>query len=296
MAKAQINFRNEHKASYLAREIAQENNRGSSLENRIETVLNQLRELTGAKNLKQLDNDKIQTYIDTLHDKLNNGELKSSTVSSYISALNRVIECANERTGKNLKNISAKEVGMNRGSIEYQNRVVSEQTHQDFRDFLGQQGDIKAQALQHSIDLQRSFGLRLRESIQIKQDTIKQALKTGTLHLGRQDGTKNSQPRDIPIRTTEQLETLKSALSFMQEHNLRSLAPTDTLKEQYHFAEHVKQEFNRVSDTKMDYHGERHWYAQERISEGATARQVSEELGHHREEILKHYIPNAGDL
>ncbi len=289
MAKAQINFRNEHKASYLAREIAQENNRGSSLENRIETVLNGLRELTGAKNLKQLDNDKIQTYIDTLHDKLEAGELKSSTVSSYISALNRVIEYTNEHTNTKLKTMSAREVGLSRGSIEYQNRIVSEQTHNDFKSFLSAQNDIKAQALQHSIDLQRSFGLRLRESIQIKADTIKQALKTGTLHLGRQDGTKNSQPRDIPIKTTEQLETLKSALSFMQEHNLRSLAPTDTLKEQYYYAQNVKQEFNQINDTKMDYHGERHYYAQERLEEGAAARQVSEELGHHREEILKHY-------
>ena len=296
MAKAQINFRNEHKASFLAKQIAQSFNRGSSLENRIETVLNGLRELTGAKNLKQLDNDKIQTYIDTLHDKLQSGELKSSTVSSYVSALNRVIEYANEHANTKLETINAKDYGLSRGSIEYQNRVVSQDTHNAFKDFLSQQGDIKAQALQHSIDLQREFGLRLRESIQIKQDTIKQAIKDGALHLGRQDGTKNSQPRDIPIRSEQQLETLKSALSFMQEHNLRSLASTDTLKEQYHYAEHVRQEFNQISDTKMDYHGERHYYAQERLEEGASLKQVSEELGHHREEILKHYIPNAGDL
>ena len=291
MAKAQINFRNSHKASYLAREIAQSNNRGSSLENRIETVLNQLRDLTGAKNLKQLDNNKIQTYVDTLRDRLQSGEIKSSTASSYISALNRIIEYSNEHTNTKLETISAKEVGMSRGSIEYQNRVVSQDTHQAFKDFLSAQNDVKAQALQHSVELQRSFGLRLRESIQIKQNTIREALRTGTLHLSREDGTKNSQPRDIPVGNEQQLEALKSALSFMQEHNLHSLAPTNTLKEQYQFAENIKQEFNRVSDTKMDYHGERHYYAQSRLEEGATARQVSEELGHHREEILKHYAP-----
>ena len=293
--KAQINFRNEHKASFLARQIAQDNNRGSSLENRIETVLNALRETTGAKNLKQLDNDKIRTYIDTLHDRFETGELKSSTVSSYVSALNNIIRYTNEHLNKNIETISAKEVNMSRGSIEYQNRVVNQEVHNAFKDFLGQQqGNIKAQALSHSVELQREFGLRLRESIQIKQNTIKQALQSGVLHLDRQDGTKNSQPRNIPIRNEQQIETLKSTLSFMQEHNLKSLAPTDTLREQYHYAQNIRQEFNRISDsdTKMDYHGERHYYAQERLSEGATARQVSEELGHHREEILKHYIPN----
>ncbi len=289
--KAQINFRNEHKASFLARQIAQDNNRGSSLENRIETVLNALRETTGAKNLKQLDNDKIRTYIDTLHDRFETGELKSSTVSSYVSALNNIIRYTNEHLNKNIETISAKEVNMSRGSIEYQNRVVNQEVHNAFKDFLSAKNDIKAQALQHSVDLQREFGLRLRESIQIKADTIREALKTGTLHLSREDGTKNSQPRDIPVRNEQQLETLKSALNFMQENNLHSLIPTDTLKEQYQFAENIKQEFNRVSDTKMDYHGERHYYAQERLSEGATARQVSEELGHHREEILKYYAP-----
>jgi len=291
MAKTQINFRNEHKASFLAKEIAQYFNRGSSIENRIETVLNQLRETTSAKNLKQLDQEKIQTYLDTLRDRLENGEIKSSTASSYVSALNRVIEYANSQLDRNIETINAKEVGMSRGSIQYQDRVASKETHQDFKDFLEQQNDIKAQALQNSVQLQRDFGLRLRESIAIKRDTIQQALREGVLHLSRQDGTKNSQPRTIPITSEQQRQTLENALSFMKNHNLKSLAPTSTLREQYNFAEHVKQEFNRVNDSKMDFHGERHFYAQERLSEGVHPRQVSEELGHHREDILKYYAP-----
>ncbi len=287
--KAQINFRNEHKASYLARDIAQNLNRGSSLENRIETVLNQLRDTTDVKSLKQINQDTVRMYVDTLRDKIEAGELSRSTVSSYVSALNRVIEYTNENLNRQLETISAKDYGLSRGGIEYQNRAVSQEIHDAFKDFLGQQDDIRSQSLAHSVELQRELGLRLRESVQIKQDTIREALKTGTLHLNRQDGTKNSQPRDIPIRNETQIQTLKSALSFIQEHNLKSLAPTDTLKEQYRFAENIKQDFNRISNGKMDYHGERHFYAQSRLSEGATARQVSEELGHHREEIIKHY-------
>ena len=287
--KAQINFRNEHKASFLARQIAQESNRGSSLENRIETVLNQLREVSDAKNLKQLDESKIETYIDTLHDRLEAGELSRSTVSSYVSALNRIVEYTNEHLNRDIQTVSAREVGLSRGGIEYQNRAVSQEVHDAFKDFLGQQDDIRAQSLAHSVELQRELGLRLRESVQIKADTIKQALRSGTLHVDRQDGTKNSQPRDIPVRTEQQLETLKSVLNFMQERNLKSLAPTDTLKQQLYYAQNIRQGFNQVNNTKMDYHGERHYYAQQRLSEGASLKQVSEELGHHREEILKHY-------
>ncbi len=292
MAKPQISFRNEHKASFLARQIAQSLNRGSSLENRIETILNQIREETGAKNLKQLDNDKIQTYVDSLRDRHEEGEISRATAPSYVSVLNRVIEYTNENLNRRLETISAKDYGLSRGGIEYRDRVVSQEVHNAFKDFLSAQNNVKAQALQHSIDLQRSFGLRLRESIQIKADTIKQALQSGTLHLDRQDGTKNSQPRDIPVRNEQQLETLKSALNFIQEHNLRSLAPTSTLREQYYYAQNIKQNFNHISDTKMDFHGERQHYAQLRYAEGASLKQISEELGHHRIEILKYYIPN----
>ena len=288
----QINFRNEHKASFLARQIAQSLNRGSSLENRLKTILNQIREETGAKNLKQLSNDRIQIYVDTLRDRLEEGEISRATASSYVSALNRIIEYANEHANTKLDTINAKDYGLSRGGIEYRDRVVSEQTHNVFKDFLEQQGNIKAQALQHSIDLQRLFGLRLRESIQIKADTIKQAIRNGVLHLDRQDGTKNSQPRDIPIRNENQAQALRSALSFMQENNIKSLAPTDTLKKQYYYAQNIKQVFNRISDTKMDFHGERQHYAQVRYAEGASLKQISEELGHHRIEILKYYIPN----
>ena len=290
--KAQINFRNEHKASFLAMQIAQSLNRGYSIENRIETILNQIREETGVKNLKQLDNDKIQIYVDTLRDRLEEAEISRATASSYISALNRVIQYVNENLNRQLETIRAKDYGLSRGGIEYRDRVVSRETHYAFKEFLSNQSDIRAQALQYSVDLQRLFGLRLRESIQIKTNTIREALKTGTLHLSREDGTKNSQPRDIPIRNEAQIQTLKSALLFMQEHNLRSLAPTDTIKQQYYYAQHVRQDFNSASDTKMDFHGERQYYAQERYSEGAPLKQISEELGHHRIEILKYYIPN----
>jgi len=79
----------------------------------------------------------------------------------------------------------------------------------------------------------------------------------------------------------------------MQEHNLKSLIPTEKLLTQYYFAQDVKQEFNQISNdsNKMDYHGERYHYAQERyFKDHAILKQISEELGHHREEITKVYL------
>jgi site-specific recombinase XerD len=168
-------------------------------------------------------------------------------------------------------------------------RAVSLETHQKFLSFLSSKEDIRAQALYHSVSLQREFGLRLRESLAIKESTIERALETGILRLGKEDGTKNGREREIPIRTEEQKEALQGALEFMKENNLFSLAPTTHLREQYRFAYEMQKEFNSIYQENFRYHGERHAFAQRLISEGIDRSTVSAWLGHGREEITKVY-------
>jgi len=168
-------------------------------------------------------------------------------------------------------------------------RSVDKSTHEAFLSFLSKNNDIKAQTLSHSVELQRAFGLRLRESLAIKQTTIQQALKNGYLHLTGQDGTKNSRPRDIPILNEQQKEILKSVLDFQKQNNFKSLIPTQTLREQYSFAKNMQNTFNKTHDEYYHFHGERHSYAQRRIEEGASKIEVSRELGHNRQEVTKTY-------
>jgi site-specific recombinase XerD len=181
-------------------------------------------------------------------------------------------------------------LGLSRGSFQYTDRAVSPEVHKHFLDFLAGKQDIRAQALSYSVSLQREFGLRLRESIAIKASTIERALETGILHLGREDGTKNAREREIPIRTEEQREALLQARDFMRENGLFSLCPTQSLKEQYYYAENIAKEFNREHEEKFNYHGERHAFAQEALKEGVDRQTVSEWLGHNREEITKVYV------
>jgi len=286
----QVNFKNEHKASHLAREISQYFHRGSSLENRIETVLNTLREALGVKSLKKIDQDVAKAYVEYLREKVANGELSRKTAENYISAFNRVLEYANERLGRNLELISPSEWGLSRGSFEYVDRAVSKETHEKFLSFLSQKEDLRAQALYWSVQLQREFGLRLRESIAIKETTIERALETGKLSLGREDGTKNGREREIPVLTEGQREVLQGAYSFMKENNLFSLVPTERLREQYNYAYEVKREFERETGEKFNYHGERHAFAQAWIDQGVDRATVSGWLGHGREEITRVYV------
>jgi site-specific recombinase XerD len=239
--------------------------------------------------LKQLDSQRVEAFVSTLQEKVANGELSRKTAENYISALNRVIEYANFRLDKGLETISPKEHGLSRGSFQYVDRAISQETHEKFLSFLSEKQDIRAQALSLSTELQREFGLRLRESLAIKASTIERALETKVLHLGREDGTKNGREREIPIRTEEQREALEKALDFMKEHNLFSLAPTEHLREQYHFAYEVKKEFEAQTGEKFNFHGERHAFAQFWVDQGVDRATVSSWLGHGREEITKVY-------
>jgi site-specific recombinase XerD len=249
-----------------------------------------MRETTGVRGLKQIDSQVIEAYVSTLQDRVEANELSKHTAETYISALNRIIEYSNHFLGKNLEIINQSQFGLTRGSFQYVDRSVDKSTHKAFLSFLKQKNDIKAQSLKYSVELQRSFGLRLRESLAIKQTTIQQAIKTGNLHLTGQDGTKNSRTRDIPVRTEAQKELLSSILDFQKENNLKSLAPVEYLREQYSFAKNMQNVFNKSnSDKYYHYHGERHAYAQQRLSEGADRLTVSNELGHNRQEVTRVY-------
>ena len=288
-ASVQTSFKNTHSASYLARYIAQFNNKGVSIEAKIETTLNALREVTGVRGLKQIDSQVIEAYVSTLQDRVQEGSLSRHTAETYLSALNRIIEYTNTHLNKDLQTVKQSEFGLSRGSFEYKDRSVHKNTHEAFLSFLNQNNDIKAQALSHSVELQRAFGLRLRESLAIKQETIRDAFRTNVLHLTGQDGTKNSRPRDIPIRTEAQKELLKSTANFQKENNLKSLAPVEHLREQYSFAKNTQDAFNKSNSDYFHYHGERHSYAQRRIEEGASKIEVSRELGHNRQEVTRTY-------
>ncbi len=289
-AKMQTSFKNGLQASHLARIIAQDQHRGSSTENKIEVVLNGLREITDIDKLKDLDSDKIQTYLDTLYDKLQSGELSSATTSSYVSALNDIINYANEYAGKSLETVSAKDFNLNRGGFKFHNNIVSQETHNQFLDFLKQQAqtDIRAQALMHSLTLQRELGLRLRESIRITKEAISQALTTNVLRLDKSDGTKNGQARDIPLSYKSQKEALKNTLNFIKEHEFKALIPNTSFKEQRNYAQNIRAAFERATGIDIQYHGERKFFLNQEVKKHGE-KYTSGISGHHREKIIKYY-------
>ena len=281
-ATVQTNFKNEHKASYIARNIASWHNKGTAIEAKIETVLNQLREYTGTRSLKELNETVIHAYLDTLFDRLHSEYITPKTAATYVSALNDVIQYTSEHLPVNLEPVSAKENGLSVGHIDYTNRSVDNSTYRDFISHLEVKQDIRSQALAKSTELQREFGLRIRESIAIKRDTIREALKSGELHLTKRDLTKNGRERIVSIRNEEQFRVLQGVYNFMKENHLKSLIPTQTLKQQYNFAQRERYEYIKSLETHFRFHDFRHSFAHDLKNEGYSNRKIAEQLGHGR--------------
>ena len=266
--KAPMQIRNAYKVRLVSHAVAQFINRGQAIEGKVQTVLSDLKSETGLKSLKNLDGAKIEQYLESLQTRVEQGELSSKTTATYISALNAVIEYVNHYLDKELATVSAKEWGLSVGHRDYNiDKSVSQEAHQAFVEWLqakaAETGNVNYQALAHSVEIQREFGLRARESFCLK--IAEKDISGEKLSISRDDMPKNARPREIEIRTDAQKQTLENARQFAQEQGWRSLINPDmSLREWKSFAYNTVQEFRQeTGHAEYHFHGERHAYAHE---------------------------------
>jgi len=258
--KAPMQIRNAYKVRLVSHAVAQFINRGQAIEGKIQTVLNDLKSETGLKSLKNLDGAKIEQYLESLQARVEQGELSGKTAATYVSALNAVINYINHHLDKELENVSAKEWGLSVGHRDYNiDKSVSQEAHQTFLNWLEQKaqetGNVNYRALAHSVELQREFGLRARESFCLK--VVEKDTTADKLQITREDMPKNARPREIEIRTDAQRQALESARQFAQENGWRSLiSPDMSLKEWKAFAYNAVNEFRQETGyTNYHFHG-----------------------------------------
>ncbi len=53
---------------------------------------------------------------------------------------------------------------------------------------------------------------------------------------------------------------MQNAINFIKEHNMRSLIPHTNHKQQVSYAERIRLVFERTTDVKIQYHGERKFF------------------------------------
>jgi len=251
----------------IAEHVSRERGNGTASENKIVSALQEfsgfMRSEYQIRDLEKVTQEQYGAYADNLRMELENGEKESSTTSSYISALNSVFEVYG-----NNNYISGKEYGIARGH-HYDNldksatNEVYKAVLNELRERFLDTGDIRYQALAHSIRLEKEGGLRFRESTQIKIG--RKDFSDNTVRLERGDGVKNGQPRTFTVRD---ISAFQHAQEFVHEHagwfTRGSLIPSNMNYSQYrNFAYNVLRSINESIGSAQGFHAFRHSFAHE---------------------------------
>ena len=273
--KAMGAFKNNFQSNMLSREISQFHNRGFASAEKVQTVLNTIRETAEIKHLKNLDESKVQEIAKEIAERVANNDITGKTGATYISALNQVIDYVNHFFDKEIEQLKYSDFDIHK-STDYSDKSISGEVHQSFQNYLQEKfqetGDNRLERLQLATELQREFGLRFRESAGLNKETIEKALESEKLELDRSDWTKNARKRQIEVKTSEQRELLQKVqnlLSESQKINLAGATDSKSFKEISsfrNFADQVRQEFSNQTGQNFNFHGERHHWAQSQYS------------------------------
>ena len=150
-----------------------------------------------------------------------------------------------------------------------------------------------------SIQFGVELGTRIHETFRQDRAAINKALKSGELTTKGKGGY----IRDIPAQKESQREILKIAKNQTALDHQKAFIPDgktikQSMKSVQNWLYNHREKFAEIEDKKLTYHGLRHTYAQrefERIIKETgnmreALRQVSEQLGHHREWITRVYL------
>jgi len=190
---------------------------------------------------------------------------------------------------------------------------------------------MERQDIVASMDIARTFGLRINETASLRISQVKTALNDGYLHIKGKGGKE----RDIPVRNEAQTHALENALEYARSQERNRLGEyvlansakrgVQALKTSIqNWIGNHREKFQDVrsqkgSETRENgpgskersanatWHGLRHSFAQERYNEALAAHlaagesqadaeyharlDVSRELGHGRDAITRIYLP-----
>ena len=152
--------------------------------------------------------------------------------------------------------------------------------------------------------LQATFGLRVRESMQLRPNVADKGA-----YLALTVGTKGGRDRVVPIDTPEKRELIEKAKTFAASKLASTSDPNLTLAQAKNHYYHVLRSCGITRANGLTSHGLRHGYANDRYeqisgtpspvrggtspdreTDQAARLEVAEELGHSRESITTHYL------
>jgi len=214
----------------------------------------------GIKELKHINKEVVKNWIESKN-------ITSRTASNYLSELNKVSDYLNI-TKEEIKDIRAefrdklpKTTNLGKDSRAYSNKLL-DKVH------LGPKSSI-------AFRLQRDYGLRLKEATHIN---LNRQLKDPNENIIQIQG-KGGKITEIKI-DDKLMQDIKAQANENNIFSVHQTTYTDALKEQ------ILKNGGEWKGT----HGLRHTFAQNKLEEGYTKKEVSQMMGHNREEITNTYL------
>jgi len=219
--------------------------------NDLKSLGNYAKETYRVKDMSKIDKEIIGQWI---RDK----EISYNTASNYLSEINKVHEHLN---------ISREEVKELRSKLKTELRNNEPQT----RAYTKLDSIQLPNKSQPAFELQRDYGLRVNAASHIN---IEKQLN-GNILSYREKGGKVSQKELSPSLVSKIQE---NAVDGKYELNYNT------------YRDQLQKAIERTGQKYNGTHGIRHTYAQNQLENGKSKKEVSEEMGHSREEITNIYI------
>jgi hypothetical protein len=231
----------------------------------------------GISDLKRALPEHVNAWADRMAARLEAGEVSSSTTSSYTSALNRIFETV----GRYDLRISAKNHGIERGQkYSNENLASSPAVREALKEWLAEKAAatpdreerLRIEALSVSAEMQRSFGLRIRESCLVK--VLDKNIRDGRIGLEKTDGTKNGRPRESTVFDPDLLARAQELVRNNRDVFTRGSLTCGRIswEEQFRWVKSLLTNFRKETGFEINYHGARHAYAHQRYNDKWTER------------------------
>jgi len=208
-------------------------------------------------------------------EELKSQGLGSSTMASYATAARMIADTIGKQ---NIVPRTNKELGISRAGDRLKPVTADVNAIHDLTTQLYE----KDEWLGLASEMRMLFGLRAKESL------LSHEVNDGCLIV---EGSKGGRPRQVPIRNEAQRELVERVYNYISQEGTSSLIPAKLSLKQA-----LKKQTNtlhRIGATKANNshaHAARHEYAQNMAKQGASRSDISQELGHGREEVVSHYV------
>lgn len=231
-----------------------------------------VQKLYGLQNIHNLKTKHVKGVIEELKKQ----GLSSTTLASYATAARRISEAIDKR---NIVPRTNREMGISRAGERLKPVNADMTTIHSITNMLYEH----AEWLGLAAEMRAQFGLRAKESL-LSYETVQ-----GKLIVR---GAKGGRPRSIEIRTQYQQDLIKRVHIHIKHEGKTSLIPINmTLKQALKHQSNTLHRLGATKNNNAHAHAVRHRYAQQLAKEGASKREISESLGHGREEVVSHYVP-----